>query len=67
MKKSWLKTTATYTMVGAGHEKGMRRGFANLTEDLTADQVTEFGNILAELTGDTVEKVVLNDTKVIAA
>ncbi|ANZ57423.1 hypothetical protein BGL34_05765 [Fructilactobacillus lindneri] len=66
MKKTWIKANATYTMVGAGHEKGLRRNFTNVVEDVSDEQLTKFGAVLADLSGDSFEKVVVNNATIIA-
>ncbi|KRM89802.1 hypothetical protein FC87_GL000337 [Fructilactobacillus florum DSM 22689 = JCM 16035] len=62
-----MKTTATYTMVGTGHETGLRRSFASVVANVSDNQLEKFGTILAELSGDQVKKVVVSDTSVLTA
>ncbi|WP_413627775.1 hypothetical protein R4B61_00870 [Fructilactobacillus vespulae] len=66
MKKSWIKSTASYTMIGDGHEKGVRQNYPNLVANVSEEKLIKFGEVLADLSGDTFQKVMLNDTNVIA-
>lgn len=66
MTKNWLKTTATFTMVGEEHLKGQKVNFANLVDNVSDEQLTKFGAILADLSGEAVQKIVVNNANVIA-
>lgn len=66
MKKSWIKATASYTMIGEGHEKGVRQNYQNLAANVSEEKLIKFGEVLADLSGDTFQKVMINDTNVIA-
>lgn len=66
MKKNWLKTTATFTMVGEAHLKGRKVNYANLVDNISDEQLAKFGAILSDLSGEAVQKIVVNNSSVIA-
>ncbi|AEN98803.1 hypothetical protein EQU06_06650 [Lactobacillus sanfranciscensis] len=66
MKKNWLKTTATFTMIGEAHLKGRKVNYANLVDNVSDNQLAQFGAILTDLSGEAVEKIVVNNASVIA-
>ncbi|WP_429970436.1 hypothetical protein ACQW5G_05365 [Fructilactobacillus sp. Tb1] len=66
MKKNWLKTTATYTMVGEEHLKGRKVNYLNLIENVSDEQLAKFGAILAEVSGEAFDKVVVTNAAVVA-
>lgn len=68
MQKTWLKTGINFTMEGTGHDKKVRRSFANVDKDVSAVQVEELARALEMLLEDelteaqvvTTEQVTLN-------
>lgn len=52
MEKSWSKASVSLTMVGEGHETGIKRTFNNIKQDVSAEQVIGFGKVLESLTQD---------------
>jgi len=52
LNRDWMKSSVTYTFVGEGYEKGVKRSFANLTRNVSAEQVVGFAGVLKELTGE---------------
>lgn len=57
MQKTWLKTGINFTMEGAGHDKKVRRSFANVDKDVSAVQVEELARALEMLLDDEVTEV----------
>ncbi|TPR37636.1 DUF1659 domain-containing protein [Apilactobacillus micheneri] len=59
MNKVWDKSKVVYNMVTKEDDKAVARTFANVIEDLSDAQITEFGSILKTLTSDNLEKTEL--------
>ncbi|UQS84940.1 hypothetical protein MOO46_06770 [Apilactobacillus apisilvae] len=59
MNKTWDKTKVVYNMVTKDAEKVVKRSFTNIIENVTDDQIAEFGSILKTLTTDNLENVEL--------
>ncbi|MCK8607394.1 hypothetical protein [Apilactobacillus ozensis] len=61
MNKTWLKTNIVYTMVNKENGKVTKRSFANLVEDVTDQQVAEFGSILETLASSNYTGAIVDD------
>ena len=61
MQKTWLKTGINFTMEGAGHDKKVRRSFANVDKDVSAVQVEELARALEMLLEVTEAQVVTTE------
>ncbi|TPR13072.1 DUF1659 domain-containing protein [Apilactobacillus timberlakei] len=59
MNKVWDKSKVVYNMVTKEDDKAVARTFANVIEDVSDAQITEFGSILKTLTSDNLEKTEL--------
>ncbi|TPR41456.1 hypothetical protein DY123_06155 [Apilactobacillus micheneri] len=59
MNKVWDKSKVVYNMVTKEDDKAVSRSFANVIEDVSDAQITEFGSILKTLTSDSLEKTEL--------
>ncbi|GAA6236883.1 hypothetical protein [Apilactobacillus micheneri] len=59
MNKVWDKSKVVYNMITKEDEKVVNRTFANVIEDVSDAQITEFGSILKTLTSDNLEKTEL--------
>ncbi|TPR19073.1 DUF1659 domain-containing protein [Apilactobacillus timberlakei] len=59
MNKVWDKSKVVYNMVTKEDDKSVARTFANVIEDVSDAQITEFGSILKTLTSDNLEKTEL--------
>lgn len=59
MNKVWDKSKVVYNMITKEDEKVVKRSFANVIEDVSDAQITEFGSILKTLTSDNLEKTEL--------
>ncbi|TPR26151.1 hypothetical protein DY124_05020 [Apilactobacillus micheneri] len=59
MNKVWDKSKVVYKMITKEDEKVVNRSFANVIEDVSDAQITEFGSILKTLTSDNLEKTEL--------
>ena len=49
MKKDWMKSNVTYTLVNEAHKKGVKHSFAYVSQNVTAENVVAFGKILGRL------------------
>ncbi|GHP14776.1 hypothetical protein YK48G_22010 [Lentilactobacillus fungorum] len=54
MKKDWLKSSVTYTLVNEAHKKGVKHSFSNVAQNVTAESVTAFSKILEGIIEGTV-------------
>ncbi|GEL15199.1 hypothetical protein [Pediococcus cellicola] len=63
MEKSWLKTAVSITMTGEGHEKGLKRSFANMPEVVSDDQIKGLGNVLEAVSNDTFDFATVTTTE----
>ncbi|TPR39816.1 hypothetical protein DY130_04705 [Apilactobacillus micheneri] len=59
MNKVWDKSKVVYNMITKEEDKAVARSFANVIEDVSDAQITEFGSILKTLTSDNLEKTEL--------
>ncbi|WP_395319194.1 hypothetical protein [Fructilactobacillus frigidiflavus] len=66
MQKNWLKTSATFTLIGEEHLKGRKVNCINLVDNVSDEQLTKYGAILADLSGEALQKIVVNNSSVIA-
>ncbi|KRM80907.1 hypothetical protein FD36_GL000802 [Fructilactobacillus sanfranciscensis DSM 20451] len=53
-------------MVGEAHLKGRKVNYANLVDNISDEQLAKFGAILSDLSGEAVQKIVVNNSSVIA-
>ena len=66
MKRNWMKTSATYTLAKDGHADA-KHTFNNLVQNVSEDQIKQFGVILAELSGAKFKKATLSSTDTLDA
>lgn len=66
MQKNWLKASATFTLIGEAHLKGRKVNCINLVDNVSDEQLTKYGAILADLSGEALQKIVVNNSSVIA-
>ncbi|WP_105957261.1 DUF1659 domain-containing protein [Apilactobacillus quenuiae] len=59
MNKVWDKSKVVYNMITKEEDKAVARSFANVIEDVSDAQITEFGSILKALTSDNLAKTEL--------
>ncbi|WP_353989493.1 hypothetical protein ABVF11_07200 [Pediococcus argentinicus] len=52
MIKVWTKTGVNVKLVGPEHEKGIRRGFANTTEEVSVEQISGLARVLETISND---------------
>ena len=62
MKKDWMKSNVTYTLVNEDHKKGVKHSFAYVAQNVTAEKVASFAKILESLVDGNITDAAVSST-----
>lgn len=62
MKKDWMKSNVTYTLVNEDHKKGVKHSCAYVAQNVTAEKVASFAKILESLVDGNITDAAVSST-----